>query len=105
MTGTYSCEVSTEGTFETVKKTAKMNVIGKQSSKNWSKKPVEKKFVKTFVKKFIKKYIKKFIKNSAEGNFDKVKKMAKMNVIGKQVTTWLFIGFVWQTVVEFAAIH
>jgi len=27
MTGTYSCEVSTEGTFETVKKTAKMNVI------------------------------------------------------------------------------
>ena len=30
MTGTYSCEVSTEGTFETVKKTAKMNVIGKQ---------------------------------------------------------------------------
>ena len=22
--------------------------------------------------------------------------MAKMNVIGKQVTTWLFIGFVWQ---------
>jgi len=27
MTGTYTCEVSTEGTFETVKKTAKMNVI------------------------------------------------------------------------------
>ena len=23
-------------------------------------------------------------------------KMAKTNVIGKQVTTWLFIGFVWQ---------
>ena len=30
MTGTYTCEVSTEGTFETVKETAKMNVIGKK---------------------------------------------------------------------------
>ena len=28
MTGTYSCEVSTEGIFETVKKMAKMTVVG-----------------------------------------------------------------------------
>jgi hypothetical protein len=30
MTGTYTCEVSTEGIFETVKKSAKMTVIGEQ---------------------------------------------------------------------------
>ena len=29
MTGQYTCEVSTEGIFETVKKTAKMTVVGK----------------------------------------------------------------------------
>ena len=29
MTGTYSCEVTTEGIFETVKDIAKMTVIGK----------------------------------------------------------------------------
>ena len=29
MTGKYTCEVTTEGTFETVKDMAKMTVIGK----------------------------------------------------------------------------
>ncbi len=32
MTGTYSCEVSTEGIFETVRKSASMTVIGKQTN-------------------------------------------------------------------------
>jgi hypothetical protein len=30
MTGTYTCEVSTEGIFETRQKSAKMTVIGKK---------------------------------------------------------------------------
>ena len=33
MTGTYTCEVSTEGIFETVKESAKMTVIGKSIKK------------------------------------------------------------------------
>ena len=31
MTGTYTCEVSTEGTFETVKEMAKLTVVGECS--------------------------------------------------------------------------
>ena len=33
MTGRYTCEVSTEGIFETVKESAKMTVIGKSINK------------------------------------------------------------------------
>ena len=57
MTGLYTCEVSTEGIFETRQKSAKMTVIGKQVSFYLWNLPVEHRSCNRVLKKKVLKQV------------------------------------------------